>query len=212
MGAEDGGDVGGTEVEEASVEEMAEEESRGDTEEADSIVDSLCLSIGDEPGGTVLVDARNGFNELSRYAMLWMVQHRWQAGAIFVFNCYRHWALLIIHQPGQDPVVLHSKEGVTQGDPQSMVTYGITLVPLAEQIRAADAEVMVPFYADNITLDGPVGRNACQLKLLMEHGPDRGYFPEPDKSIHVCDIAEDTKKARTAFDAAGMKVNLHDRH
>eukprot|EP00957_Ditylum_brightwellii_P161725 12313431-Ditylum_brightwellii.AAC.1 len=44
----------------------------------------------------------------------------------------------------------------------------------------------------------------------MEHGPDRGYFPEPDKSIHVCDSAEDTEKARAAFDAAGLKVNLHD--
>eukprot|EP00957_Ditylum_brightwellii_P108449 8272652-Ditylum_brightwellii.AAC.1 len=44
----------------------------------------------------------------------------------------------------------------------------------------------------------------------MEHGPDRGYFPEPDKSIHVCDSAEDTEKAREAFDAAGLKVNLHD--
>eukprot|EP00957_Ditylum_brightwellii_P157897 12018946-Ditylum_brightwellii.AAC.1 len=65
-----------------------------------------------------------------------------------------------------------------------MVTYGITLVPLAEQIRVANAEVMVPFYADDIALDGPVGRNAHQLKLLMGHGLDRGYFPEPDKSIH----------------------------
>eukprot|EP00957_Ditylum_brightwellii_P183965 14013249-Ditylum_brightwellii.AAC.1 len=105
--------------------------------------------------------------------MLWTVWHRWQAGARFVFNCYRHWALMIIWQPGQDPVVLHNKEGVTQSDPQAMVTYGITLVPLAEQIQAANAEVMAPFYANDIALDGPVGRNAHQLKLLMEHGPDR---------------------------------------
>eukprot|EP00957_Ditylum_brightwellii_P059953 4551817-Ditylum_brightwellii.AAC.1 len=147
---------------------MAEADSKGDSEGADSMVDNPCLSLGDGPGGTTLVDARNGFNELSQYAMLWTVRHRWQAGARFVFNCYRHWALLIIHQPGQDPVV-HSKEEVTQGDPQAMVTYGITLVLLAEQIRAADAEVMAPFYADDVALDGLVGRNACQLKLLVEH-------------------------------------------
>eukprot|EP00957_Ditylum_brightwellii_P132547 10108423-Ditylum_brightwellii.AAC.1 len=62
MGAEDGGYVGGAEVEEAGEEEMAEEESGGDSEEAGSIVDSPCLSLGDGPGGTTLVDARNGFN------------------------------------------------------------------------------------------------------------------------------------------------------
>ena len=39
-----------------------------------------------EPSGTMLVDARNGFNELSRLAMLWTVRHRWPAGAIFAFN------------------------------------------------------------------------------------------------------------------------------
>ena len=29
-----------------------------------------------EPSGTTLVDARNGFNELSHLAMLWTVRHR----------------------------------------------------------------------------------------------------------------------------------------
>ena len=29
-----------------------------------------------DPGGTTLVDARNGFKKLSRLAMLWTVRHR----------------------------------------------------------------------------------------------------------------------------------------
>ena len=53
-----------------------------------------------EPSGTTLVDARNGFNELSRLAMLWTVRHCWPAGAIFAFNCYKHWAQLLLRQPG----------------------------------------------------------------------------------------------------------------
>ena len=36
--------------------------------------------------GTMLVDAHNGFNELSRLEMLWTVRHRWPAGARFAFN------------------------------------------------------------------------------------------------------------------------------
>ena len=33
-----------------------------------------------DPSGTTLVDARNGFSELSRLAMLWTVRHRWPPG------------------------------------------------------------------------------------------------------------------------------------
>ena len=39
-----------------------------------------------EPSGTTLVDNRNGFNELSRLAMLWTVRHLRPAGARFAFK------------------------------------------------------------------------------------------------------------------------------
>ncbi len=53
------------------------------------------------PEGLTLVDVWNGFNELSRLAMLWMVRHCWPAGAQFAFNCYRHFVQLILCHPGQ---------------------------------------------------------------------------------------------------------------
>ena len=77
-----------------------------------------------EPSGTTLVDARNGFNKLSRLVILWTVQHRWLAGARFAFNCYQHWAQLLLRQSGELPVTILSIDGVTQGDPLSMVFMG----------------------------------------------------------------------------------------
>ena len=44
-----------------------------------------------DPGVTTLVDARNGFNKLSRLAMLWTVCHPRPAEARFLFNFYRNW-------------------------------------------------------------------------------------------------------------------------
>ena len=41
-----------------------------------------------DPSGTTLVDARNGFNNLIRLAMLWTVQHCWLEGSRFGFNWY----------------------------------------------------------------------------------------------------------------------------
>jgi len=40
------------------------------------------------PYTTLLVNARNGFNELSCKAALWTVQHCWSRGSRFAFNCY----------------------------------------------------------------------------------------------------------------------------
>ena len=46
------------------------------------------------------------------------------------------------------------QEGVTQGDPLSMVLYRITLFPLAEELGAADLGLLSPFYADDVAFDG----------------------------------------------------------
>ena len=47
------------------------------------------LANPDGPTRTLLVDARNGFNELSHKAMLWTVRVRWPNRAWFAFNCYQ---------------------------------------------------------------------------------------------------------------------------
>ena len=95
----------------------------------------------------MIVDAHNGFNELIRLAVLWTVRHRWPAGAIFAFNCYKHWAQLLLRQPGDPP--------------------GTTLVPLAEDLRAADPEPLSPFYADDAAFNGSARRSVQLLKLLL---------------------------------------------
>ena len=60
-----------------------------------------------------------------------------------------------------------------------MVLYGITLVPLAEELRAADPGLLSPYYADNAAFDGLARQSAQLLKLLMKRGPEWGYFTEP---------------------------------
>ena len=60
-----------------------EEEGGGTLRELEALE---FLTQDAEPSGMTLVDSRNGFNELSRLAMLWTVRHRWTAGAKFAFN------------------------------------------------------------------------------------------------------------------------------
>ena len=161
-----------------------------------------------EPSGTTLVDARNNFNELSRLAMLWTMCHRWPAGARFAFNCYKHWAQLPLRQPGELPVTILRREGVTQGDPLSMDLYGINLVSLAEELQAADPGLLSPFYSNDVTLDGSAQRSAHLLKLLMKWGPDRGYLPEPAKSLFISDTPGQKEEAKQEFAKEGLVLNF----
>ena len=62
-----------------------------------------------EPIGTMLVDAHNGFNDMSRLTMLWMVRHRWMAGARFTLKIYRHWEQPLIFHLVEPPVTILSQ-------------------------------------------------------------------------------------------------------
>ena len=187
-----------------------EEEGGGGTQQALEALELLTQEA--EPSITTLVDARNGFNELSRLAILCTVRHRFPAGARFAFNCYRHWAQLLLHQPGELPVTILSREGFTQGEPLSMVLHMITLIHLAEELQSADLGLLSQFYANNAAFDGPEQRSAQLIKLLMRRGPERGYFPEPAKSLFISDTPGQEEAAKREFAVEGLTLNFFSGH
>ncbi len=95
----------------------------------------------EENWGFLLIDASNAFNEQNRIEMLWAVRHEWPSGARFVFNCYKHWAVLVLRGNDGHAVFIFSKEGVTQGDPLSMFAYGIGIMSLIHQLKAEFLQV-----------------------------------------------------------------------
>ena len=74
-----------------------------------------------------------------------------------------------------------SREEVTQGDPLSMVLYGITLVPLAEELIAVDPGFLSPLYADDAAFDSLTQQSSQLLNMLLERELDQGYLPQPYK-------------------------------
>ena len=50
----------------------------------------------EEDWGFFLIDTRNAFNEENWTAILWAVRYEWPSGARFTYNCYRHWATLVV--------------------------------------------------------------------------------------------------------------------
>ena len=140
--------------------------------------------------------------------MLWTVQHCWPAGARFAFNFYRHWAQLLLRQPGDLQVTFLSREVFTQGYPLSMVLYGITLVPLAEELRTADPGLLSPCYADDAAFDGSARHSAQLLKMLTKRGPDRDNLTKLAKSLFILDTPGQEEAAKREFTEERLCLNF----
>jgi hypothetical protein len=111
-------------------------------------------------------DASNAFNEKIRAAMLWTVRHKWPSGARFALNCYKWWANLAIHGQKGSFLEIHLKEGVTQGDPLAMFTYGIGVLPLICLLKRNHLGLFQSWYADDagagasLKISGRCSRNS----------------------------------------------------
>ena len=95
--------------------------------------------------------------------------------------CYHYWSRLILTN-GLQSIILHSKEGITQGDPMAMILYGISVLPIIRTLKDEYPELHQPWYADDAGLGGTLTLiNECFTRL-KEIGPTYGYYPEPTKS------------------------------
>ena len=106
--------------------------------------------------------------------MLWAVRHQWPGGVKFTFNCYRHWATLVVRNTTDGSGhFLQSKEGVTQGDSLAMITYGIGFLPLIRDLRRAHSRVTQPWYANDAGAGGHFEDTMAHFRDLQLRGPAR---------------------------------------
>jgi hypothetical protein len=91
--------------------------------------------VPDSGFGTALFDAKNGFNEVNQFLMLWTAAHSWTRASQFAFNRYRHQNIVYVrNQPGKPPFRILSREGIAQGCSLSMNLYGVALLPLLKKM------------------------------------------------------------------------------
>ena len=80
---------------------------------------------------------------------------------------------------------LHSKEGVAQGDPLTMIVYGIGVLPIIRDLWEAHLCVTQPWYADDAGEGGSFDHILAHFTDMQARGLPRGYFPETTKNILI---------------------------
>ena len=136
-------------------------------------------SIYEDPAteGILLVDASNAFNALNCAAALHNVQYSCPELSMFVQNLYGCDAELFV--ANSDETIM-SREGTTQGGPESMAFYAASTTLLSEN---HDLETLKKvFYADDGAGAGTLDDLMEWWKELQVKGPILGYFPNAKKT------------------------------
>ena len=132
-----------------------------------------------EGWGLLFVDASNAFNSVSRVAALWNVRVLWPRCSCYLFNYYRGYAIQVVR--GAEEHVL-SREGVTQGDPLSMLMYAVAILPLIQALEDRNRWFQ-NWYADDSACAAKLQRLREWFDKMLEIGPEFGYYPEPKKNL-----------------------------
>ena len=94
-------------------------------------------------------------------------------------------------------IFLHSGEGMTQGDPLAMITFGIGILPLIKNLRRDLPDINQPWYTDDSGALGIFARSETYFNFLTRQGPRRGYYPEQFKIIMI--VCPDNLEAGKVF-------------
>jgi len=158
--------------------------------------------------GMGLYAADNAFQRLKRYLMLWNVAHLWKKASMLILINYRHHNIVYVYRaPVEAPIIIHSKEGISQGCGMAMQAYGIELLPLCQRMNEQLPGVTKPWYSDDALSIRTASDNVQCLAFLVQYGRMYGYFTQPATSWYVCK-AEDEAIAREEFTNLGLTIRF----
>jgi len=152
-------------------------------------------------------DQGTGWSMLLVDAILLHARVLWPRCVHLLFNTYRGWSVLVL---SGSSTFLHSKEGVTQGDPLSMFMYAIRTSPLIHSLCDPRRWTQL-WYADDTSASGTLPELRNWFNLLCSCGPSFSYYPEPTKSFAVVN-EQWTGEAAAIFSDLGVQVETGHRY
>jgi hypothetical protein len=156
----------------------------------------------EETEAVLLVDASNAFNALNRKAALHNIRYTCPEISTFLQNIYQCDAELFLQSSDE---VIYSREGTTQGGPESMGFYAVSTTSLLK----SQSDTKKVFYADD-------GSGASKLDKLNDWwrelkivGPPLGYDVNAGKTWLIVKPAHE-ERARQLFTDIKITSDGHE--
>ena len=172
----------------------------------EATIHAMAKAFSDESSEAILlVDAENAFNNLNRKTALANIKSLCPPYYNFLNNCYKSPSSLHINNLGKS---LSSGEGTTQGDPGAMDMYGISTIPLINNLQDSCSNDFVKqcWYADDSCSVGSLTGIRKWWDNLSNIGPGYGYFPKPSKTWLIVKDEEKFYQAKEIF--RGTSINI----
>ena len=146
----------------------------------------LLFTLSEENTEAVLlIDAENAFNSINRKVMLHNMKFLCPLISTYISNCYAAPARLLIFGGGERLF----KEGTTQGDPTSMGTYALGILPMLHSllhfVLTSDLQTREVAFVDDLTIAGKLADIKSFWDKLPTIGSKYGYFPKSTKSYLI---------------------------
>ena len=158
----------------------------------------------------LLIDAENTFNSINRKVMLHNMKLLCKLISTYISNCYASAARLFIFGRGK----ILSKEGTTQGDPTSVRTYALGILPMLHSLLdfalTSDLQTREVAFADDLTVAGKLADIKSFWNKLSTIGPKYGYFPKSTKSYFIVKKSC-LKDAKTIFTDTNINITTDGR-
>ena len=72
-------------------------------------------------------------------------------------------------------IIMHSREGVIQGGPLAMITYGLGIIPLIKNLKTAHPGITQPWYAEDAGALGTFGNIEEYFNYLTQVDLEHEY-------------------------------------
>ena len=158
----------------------------------------------------LLIDAENAFNSINRKVMLHNMKFLCPLISAYISNCYATPARLFIFNGGETL----SKEATIQGDPTSMGTYALSILPMLHSLHGfvltSDLQTREVAYADGLTVAGKLADIKNSWDKLSTIGPKYEYFPKSTKSYLIVK-RNCLKDAKTIFTDTNINITADGR-
>ena len=103
----------------------------------------------------------------------------------FFLNHYRRWSPLALRNVNGTASFMYSRKSVVQGGQFSVLAYGIGVIPLTKQPKAAYPDVTQPWYVDDSSALSMFDNIGLYFNSLKHFGLDHGYYPKPSKIVLI---------------------------